>query len=446
MNIFQFLRIFWARRVMILSAMFSCLAGALVVMLILPPRWTGTARSILEVLKPDPVTGVVLGRDAITYINAQKALVTDYSVVGRVADQLGWMSDPTLIQQYRKRPSSDTRDFRHWLAYNVIQRTSANVVQGTNILEINYSSAKPDDARAVADALRRSYMDVTTNISRDEATRNAQWYADQANKARADLNTAQAAVAAFERSHGVAMADDKTDVDTARLRTLASQGALEPTPPPPAEASPVQVELAQIDGELAQALKTLGPNHPDVQALRAKRASLAALAATEASKRSGEMAKARAETASAVQTAMQQAKAKVVGEKSSLDELSRLQQEVLLRQAQFDKTQAKAVDLQQQAAVTGSAITPLGPATIPPQPDFPNPLLIVAGGIVLGLGMGLVVALITELLARRVRAADDLVSAVDAPMLAVISGPAKAPRTQARLGRPVAWPAGRKAV
>jgi uncharacterized protein involved in exopolysaccharide biosynthesis len=447
MNIFQFIRIFWARRMLLLAATISTLTGALVTMMIVPTKWTATTRVVMETLKPDPINGMVLGKAATIYILAQQAMVTDYTVAGKVADQLGWLSDPNLIAQYRKRNSSDTRDFRHWLAYNVIQKTSADVVQGTNILEINFNASKADDARAVAEALRRAYMDNALSLRRDAANHDADWFNQQAQKAKQDLATAQEALTSYEHANGIAMADSKTDVDTARLRSLAGEGALPPITPPPPDATPVEIQLAQLDGELAQQAKILGPNHPDVQTLRAKREALAKLANAQEGKRQAAVMKARQETANAVQEQLSAQKSKVVAEKTKIDELTRLQSEVDLRQKQFDVTQAKAVQLRQEAAATTADLTALGTATVPPSPTFPNVPLIIAGAIVLGLGMGGAVALLAELLARRVRAADDLEAAIDAPMLAVISGPAKTSRaTPRRIRSSVNWPTGRKAV
>jgi uncharacterized protein involved in exopolysaccharide biosynthesis len=447
MNIFQFLRIFWARRLIVVAGTISCLVGALVVMMIVPARWTGTARVILQTLKPDPITGQVLGKAATVYIATQEALVTDYSVSGRVADLLGWMSDPDLIRNYRARPSSDTRDFRHWIAYNVAQKTTADVVQGTNIMEIKFASNKPDNSRAVSEALRRAYMDVSVSLRRDDANRNADWYTQQSEKARQDLNDAQQKVADYEKANGLAMADEKAnlDVDSARLRAISSVGTSPVIEPTPAQASATQIQLAQVDGELAEQTRILGPNHPDVMTLRAKRAALAKLATEEEAKRAAAVAKNRVEQQTQVQRELEAQKTKVAGEKSKLDELTRLQQVVNLLQTQFDKTQAKAVSLRQEAAVADAGVTTLGAATVPPKPDFPNVPLIVAGALVLGAGMGLVVSLIAELLARRVRGAEDLEAIVDAPMLAVISGPANRSRAlPRRLRRPAGWP--RKAV
>jgi len=100
------------------------------------------------------VTGLVIGNSAMAYVNTQMELVTDYSVAGRAADQLGWLGDPRLIARYQNRPKSDERDFRRWLAQIVIDRTKTKVPEGSNILEITYYGTTPSEAKAVADSLR----------------------------------------------------------------------------------------------------------------------------------------------------------------------------------------------------------------------------------------------------------------------------------------------------
>lgn len=432
MNIFQFLRIFWARRLLILAATASCFTGAMIVVMILPPAWEAHSRVILDNLKPDPVTGLpVGGSSAQTYVATQVELITDYSVAGQVAEQLGWLSDPTLIHRYQSRDPSDHRDFKRWLADIVIKNTKASLIQASNILEITYTTTSQDGAKAVADALRKAYIDVSIKFRREDAERNALWFQDQTEKTRQALDASSATLADFERHNGLIMAGDKIDSESARLQALAQQSAPiimssggGPT------SSPADMQLAALDADIAAASKTLGPNNPELQDLKAKRASLATVAAHDhaaaaAANRGGS-------TAGALEREFNAQKNKVIGQSDKITKLTELQQDVDLRRDEYIKSSAKAADYRQQALVADSQLTPLGPAASPSSPKFPNYVLIIPGCLVLGGGVGVLVALLMELFGRRVRGPEDLQSVDDVEVIALIPGAGKPAKTKSR--------------
>ena len=449
MSLMQFLRIFWARRWLIAATTAACLAGAMMVVLILPPRWEAHSRVMLDLLKPDPVTGLVITGAAIqAYVSTQTDLITDYTVAGRVVDQSGWLSDPVLIRQYDRRSKKDTRDFRRWLAQRVIDNTKVKVLEGSNILEISYTATTPDAARAIADALRRAYMDASLDFRRDDATRNATWFSNQADQLKTQLDAAQSAETAFERANGIVMQDDTTDVDTARLRSLAAQAAAGPAMVSAPMSSPASIQLAQIDAQIAQAAQTLGPNHPELQALRAQRASVAALVAQDQAAARSAAAAAASGGAGALAAAMATQKSRVIAQRDKLGQLNHLQSAINVLRDQYNKTAARAADLRQQAAVVDTGLTVLGSAVTPKSASFPNFLLIIPGCLGLGLAMGILVALLAELFGRRVRGAEDLMTAIDAPLITIIGPPAKA-RSERFPKRPrpalPRWPSGKEA-
>jgi polysaccharide biosynthesis transport protein len=74
----------------------------------------------------------------------------------------------------------------------------------------------------------------------------------------------------------------------------------------------------------------------------------------------------------------------------------------------------------------------LGSAVAPANPVFPNWPLILFGSIALGLGLGVLVALITELLSRRVRGVEDL-AATGVPVIAILMPANETAREPARL-------------
>ena len=83
-------------------------------------------------------------------------------------------------------------------------------------------------------------------------------------------------------------------------------------------------------------------------------------------------------------------------------------------------TQA-AAQLRAQSATDDAGVTVLSDAVAPESPSFPKIPLVVLGAFALGLALGLLAALLTELLNRRLRTVRDLQDVVhEAPLLAVI--------------------------
>jgi len=441
MSILQFLRIFWGRRILILAAAISCCIGGFVVSQTFPPRWPASSRVMLNTLKPDPVTGLVLGGGTRSYVATQIELITDYSVAGQVADELGWMTDPAWIAAYQARSKNDKRDFRHWIAQQVIDRTKAKLVEGSNILEITYQGMTPDQAKAGADALRTAYMNRSLEIRRDDASRSAAWYDAQAAKIQAQLLEAERRKAEFERQNGVVLDEGKVDLDTQRLEVLAREGAgfAAASVAPTAGPSPNVAQLAEVDALIAQEAKDLGPNHPELQALRTRRAALAALVGQEQTAvikaQEGAATSAARAGANAVDRAIEAQKARVLAQHDKIAQVHQLQNEVDQLRDLYNRTAQRAAEFRQEAATLIDILTPLGGAVTPKDPSFPNGPLILGGSVGLGLSLGILLAILSEMVARHVRGVEDLEATLGGPVLAVIAAPAKS----GMLGKTTLW-------
>jgi uncharacterized protein involved in exopolysaccharide biosynthesis len=405
MNILQFLRIFWARRNVTLAAMVATFIGAFIVVLIVQPRYEATSRVLLNMLvRPDPVTGEVMNaRGAGPFIDAQTELIKDYSVTGRVVDQSGWLSDPSRIRAYSRRPASDTRDFRRWLAQTVADNTVVKVIGSGTVLEITYKGPTPQIAAIGAEVLRQAYLDQSLAVRRDAAA-----------------DTAESAKAAYEKSTGIIMQGRDTDLDSDRLASLSGQ-ALAPQMAAPAPQSTAALQLAEIDAQLAEASKRLGPNHPEIIGLKAKREAIGRVAAQEAAASRAMMSGQAG--AAAISRALQEQKSRVISQSEQVEKLRQLQSEADLRREQYRTASAKAGQYTVEAAVTDTGLAPLGVVVTPAKPAFPNKPLMMGGSVVLGLAMGLALSLLLELLNRRVRSVDDLQLSDEIHCIGVVEEP-----------------------
>lgn len=420
MSFEQIFRLLWARRGMIIIATVLSLLAATVVGMIIPPRYSAHARVMLNLVKPDPVTGESMSSNfARAYVRTQTELIRDYRIAGKVVDLLGWASSPDLAQQYANRRADDLRDFRRWMAQIVIDSTKAELIEGSNILDISYTTNSPQAAAAVAEAVRQAYIEQAIAFRREDASRDAEWFKNQTAKIKEQLSAAEQRKSAFERANGIVLDDQDVDQEQRRLTALAASAASPVSGPAVSVggSNPAAAQIAQIDAAISAAERTLGPNNPQLQDMKRQRAAIAGASGPARVVSSGPVGPSLgAQYSAQVQ--------KVLAQRGKVDEARKLSVEVAVLREQFHKASLRVAELEQQSESIESGLTLLGTATAPEKPSFPNWPLITFGSLGLGLMLGLLAALITELLSRRVRSAADLRFG-DLPMLGEMAAGAR---------------------
>jgi uncharacterized protein involved in exopolysaccharide biosynthesis len=166
--------------------------------------------------------------------------------------------------------------------------------------------------------------------------------------------------------------------------------------------------------------------------MKRRREALAAQAAQDRNAASNAQASALG-AARATSGMLESQKAKVMANREHIQQLRLMQDEIDLRRDQFNKTVARAAELRQEAEINDAGVVPLSSAITPQSPVFPKKGLIVGASVPAGLGLGVLIGLMLELFGRRVRSADDLGSAIEAPVLAVIRNPKVRKSTWRRL-------------
>lgn len=433
MSILQFLRIIWAYRILIAISTAVCSLSAVVMVQVVKPRYEAQSRVMLDVIKPDPVTGQVMATAFLrAYTKTQIELVKDLQVASRVVKDLNLAKDTYYLRLYRERGrGKQDLDFDRWAAEQVAEGANARLIDASNILEISYGTSSPARARIVADGLRKAYVDITLESRREAARRNAEWYEAQAEKSRAVLMQAERAKSEFERANGILLQDDRVDIDSARLAALASQSGA-PVFTPTTASPPSAPLLATVEAELAEASKILGPNHPTLLSLRARKVALENQVAQERAA-ANNSAGAAVSAARATSGMLEAQKAKVMGQREQVERLRLMQDEIDLRRDQYNKGVARAAQLRQEAEIAEAGVVPLAAAVTPQEPEFPKKGIIIPAAVLGGAGFGIVIGLLLELIGRRVRSADDLADAIKAPVLAVVRSEPKPIKTSFKM-------------
>lgn len=418
MSLIQFLRMLFARRMIVLATLLSCVITATLTAFILPPRYEAQARLMLDVLKPDPVTGQVMSNNFMrAYTITQIEMIKGTAVAGRVVDQLGWAQDPNMLARYEKENTDPGADARTWLARQVSDNIRADVMDGSNILQITYDGPSAEAAKQMTDLIKTSYKDEALEAKRKSAGEDAEWFRIQAAKAKKALEIAEAERTAFAKANNIVLQPGNVDLESQKLASLSQQSVAAVATPIISGGggiSPAQAQLETINQQLAQAAATLGPNHPTYQALERQKKVYESMAAKSGA------ASVSGGGAAAIDSAYERQRARVAGDRDKVDQLQRMENDVALKRDQYLKSAQRFADLRLEADTTNAQITDMGPTTGSTKPSFPNRPLIIGTAIATGLGLGILLALLVELLNRRVRSEDDLSGAAGAPVFATV--------------------------
>ena len=454
MSIAQFLRILVARWKLILGIMLACTAVATAVVMLLPKRYPASARVMLDLVKPDPVTGQSqTGRDVRGYVRTQVELIKDMRVAGEVVDKLGLANNPQNIAADEKSGRSEADGgIRARLGQQIIDGTDANLVQGSNILEIQYQASDPDYAKQVVGEIRDAFVNSSLRFRTDNAARNSVWFNEQAEKARVDLQASEAQLAQFMEKNQVVIVGG-VDGDTAKLQQLqaalqtargqqsvADSAVAARTGSDPV-ADQLRLQLAQLEDELSLAASKLGTEHPNYKALLHRRNTLQRqiqLAQSASSTSVTAMASAARGSVSQLEREVTQQQQVVLNRKPIIDELVRLNRDVELKRSQYERAASRTADLKLEAAGSETGLVVLGDPTVERTPSYPKVAPTILLAALFGLGLGILTAVVAEFIARRVRGPEDLAQAAGVPVLVTVGSQTPSPfrlRLQKLLGR-----------
>jgi polysaccharide biosynthesis transport protein len=435
MSIIQLVRILVARRWLIAFAAFLALLVGVAIGNLLPARYPASARVLMDNFKPDPVTGTVLNGSGIKmFIRTQLELIKDYRVAGEAVDRLGLTGNANLLATWQAE-TGGYGDFRRWLADRIVNNVQVSQIESSNIMEITYEAGVPEVARRTVNALRDAYIDNSLKFRTDSAGRTAEWYREQANRALRVLQNAEAAKTKFEQENGIVMTatGEAETVKLASLQAALTEGRSNAglqnfeavrQSTSSAVVDQLKVQLATLNDQIEQASERLGAQHPTYLGLLARRTQLERQLVREqgVARQAGaaQMGASRGGLA-ALEAEYEAQRAKVFAMKEKLDKLGQLNSEVALRRQQYEAAAKRTSELQLESNVADAGLIVLGDAMVSQDPTFPNWTLILVLSTGIGMSVGVLMALLVELLNRRVRGVEDLAFAARVPVFAVVA-------------------------
>ena len=446
MTLQQFLLILRARYRVALLAFALTVATTVVVSLVLPKQYTAGAAVVVDVKSPDQVTGMVLqGMMAPGYMATQIDIINSDRVAKAVVRKLKMDTNPAVQAQWQE-DTQGKGQLIDWLANLLQKKLDVKPSRESNVININYTGTDPDFAAAVANAFAQAYMDVNLDLRLAPARQYAAFFEEQTKAAREKLEAAQSALSTYQQENGITSADERMDFETAKLNETSSQltgvqGQTTDSQSKRQNARPdtiaeviqsplinsLKADVARAEAKLNESNVNLGKNHPQTQRTESELATLRAQLESETRKITSsvettyQVGKQREQQ---LQGALASQKARVLILNKQRDELNVLRRDIESAQRSFEVVSQRASQTNIESQTNQTNIAVLNPATAPADPSKPKVLLNILVSIFLGTLLGVGLALMLELSNRRVRSAEDLVEALEIPLLGAISSAA----------------------
>lgn len=424
-------------------AVMAALAAGITTKL-LPKHYIATAQVVVNSQYVNPVTGAQMqGMLIPAYLNTQSMILTNRTTALSVVDALHLADDPAWQAQYAAvadKLTPGAGSLREWIAQSLLSKFKVGASDRNNIISMSYIAGRPDQAARVTNAFLDAYLQANLALRTQPAERTAQWYAAQLKMQQADAEQAQARLVAYQKEHGVILTDQDPQA-AAPLQALAAQqaaaAALNYADMSRAQVAadhsadvmrdPVvqslKTSLAQAQARLSQLAKTEGPNNPQYLAAQAEADSLQArlgqqIATVQRAVQS--TAQVSRQSMADMQAAVRAQQQRFVADNTLKAEGQFLVQQAANAQKLYDATLRAYQESQMLSKSDQTDITVLSRAVPPLTPTGPRTLISVAVGGLLGLILGMSVALVLEQLRRKVRSVQEVVDLTGAPLLGTV--------------------------
>ena len=443
----QFLSILRARKWAALMVLVLVVATTLVVSLLLPKQYAGTASVVIDI-KPDPVTALINpGMAMPAFMATQVDILTSDRVALRVIRDLKLLDSAQIRQQWQEE-AEGKGTIEQWLVDLLQKKLDVKPSRESNVIQVSYKAPDPRFAAGLANAFAQAYIATTLELRVDPAKQFSNFFTTQSKEARESLERAQGRVSAFQQQKGIIATDERLDIENARLNELSSQlvqiqaiaseSGSRQTQAQGSQGDRIQevlnnpliagmkADLNRNEARLQELNSKFGENHPQVLEARANINELRSRLDAEIRRVTSGVTISNTinkQRESQVKRALDEQRSKVLRMKAVRDEGQVLVREVENAQRTFDSLVARLTQTALESQSTQSYANVLSVAQPAAEPASPKLVLNMALAVFLGLLLAIGVALLLELTDRRLRDPDDIVTALGLPVLGTLPKP-----------------------
>ncbi len=224
MSIGQILYILWRRIWIVVLAFVSTLAGAAIVVLLVPARYDAVATASIDPGQADPISGLLTGGASTGILQGNMvALATSNQVALDVVKRLNLARGADAIAGYNSSGSAGVVDINQWMASELLKHEDAKFTMMSNVISITYKSPSPTQSALIANAFLTSFIDAAIAAKGSAGQQAAQWFDPQLDKLRADLQTARDKLLKFQAEQNLLGPSAQGDSENDQLMSVTSE-------------------------------------------------------------------------------------------------------------------------------------------------------------------------------------------------------------------------------
>ena len=450
MGIMQLLAIIWARRGIVIGCFVATVVLAVGVSLILPKSYEAEVTVLIDNDTRSAYTNEFVNRTLMSdYLGKQVAIIKSHRAALEVVNKLRLTENERFRREFLR--STDGKiTLEEWISQRLLKKLRVVPLERESSVVLLYRSTDADTSATIANAFADAYLETSVSIKAKNAQRTSAQLSEQAIALRKELALAEKQLRDFQQETGLVVAEDDLDSEMKQLEALtklqitnkseteSASAQLEAFKEAKEAGRPIdeldvvadnqllrslRAEIAVMNGDIAQIRRRYSATHPDYNAAVARRSALQREVKAEVARleRSLEAAvQAGSRKATELESSIDKQKTKVIELQKFWDEYVDYLNNVKVKRAALDKTNQRAGEEAIESQVSEVNALVLSAADPPTDPDFPN--LFMNTGLAIGFGLffGLAMAVLVELLNRRIRSADDVEHAAGAPVIVVL--------------------------
>lgn len=462
-----FMQVLRRRRFVILGVSLVVFAAVAGIYMMMTPRYTASATVALErgaenVLKVDQVVPDIAPDSAS--VDTEVEALKSPNLAGKVVDALQLTRYPEFNPSLKTGEKAPAATERNWAISTVLSNLTVQRNGFSYAIDVSYESESPDMAAKVANTIADIYIKEQVSEKSGATTRASKFLEGQLDQLRAQVVSAEAAVADYRARHSLfdlganssVTQEELTGLNAqlaqaraaqaeaqARLSTANSQLAGGGTGEELGEAldSPVVSSLrsqrAQVSGRVASLRQQYGPKYPDLVTAQQELRDIDEQISAEVKRIVANLsiqANAAGQRTASIQSSLHRAEGTLAVDNKASVGLSELERRADSARTLYQTFLDRYKQTRAQRGLERANSYIVAQARVPGMPSFPNVLIFAVIGVIAAVAGSTVVIAILQLLERGVETTGNLEKKLGVKVLGSIPDTAHLPELENRHG------------